>query len=204
MNKTLIKYSVFALAPAAVIMFTSCSSTPKAPEGQSTTLVAAEKGVPGGLFVETYQTTATVTGIDASTRHVTLVTPDGRKGNVQVGPDVINFDQIKIGDQVKATVTEELAVYMAKAGTPPPTGEAALVALAPTGAKPGGVLANTVQITAKVKAIDVGKRKATLEFPDGSTKTFAVRQDIDLTKEYVGEEVVIRSTEAVAIVVEKP
>jgi hypothetical protein len=155
-------------------------------------------------MVDTYQTTATVTGIDAPTRHVTLVTPDGRKGNVKCGPNVVNFDQIRIGDQVKATVTEELAVYMAKDAPPSSDGSAALIALTPKGAKPGGVIASTVQITAKVTAIDLKKHKATLQFPDGSSKTFTVRQDIDLTQRQVGEEVVIRSTEAVAISVEKP
>jgi phage baseplate assembly protein gpV len=48
------------------------------------------------------------------------------------------------------------------------------------------------------------KHKTTLQFPDGTTKTFAVRQDADLTQRKVGDEVVIRATEAVAISVKKP
>jgi hypothetical protein len=93
---------------------------------------------------------------------------------------------------------------MAKDNPPASEGEAALVALAPKGAKPGGLMANTVQVIAKVTAIDLKHHKATLLFPDGTTKTVAVRKDVDLTKREVGEEVVIRCTEAVAIVVEKP
>ena len=123
---------------------------------------------------------------------------------MKCGPEVINFDQIRIGDQVKATVAEQLVVYMAKDNPPASEGEAALVALAPKGAKPGGLMANTVQVIAKVSAIDLKHHKATLRFPDGTTKTVAVRKDVDLTKREVGEEVVIRCTEAVAIVVEKP
>jgi len=45
---------------------------------------------------------------------------------------------------------------------------------------------------------------ATLQLPDGSSKTFKVRPDVELTKDNVGTEVVIRTTEAVAISVEKP
>ncbi len=45
---------------------------------------------------------------------------------------------------------------------------------------------------------------ATLQFPDGKAKTFVVRPDVDLTKANLGEEVVIRATEALAVVVEKP
>jgi len=83
-------------------------------------------------------------------------------------------------------------------------GDAALVALAPNGAKPGGFMANTTQVVAKVTAIDHKHRKATLRFPDGTTRTVAVRKDVDLTQRQVGEEVVIRATEALAISVEKP
>jgi hypothetical protein len=117
---------------------------------------------------------------------------------------VVNFDQIRVGDQLKVTVTEQLAVAMAQAGAPPSDGGTAVVALAPVGAKPGGVVANTMQVTAKVSAIDLKHHKATLQFPDGTTKTFAVRKDVDLTQRQVGEEVSIRVTEALAISVEKP
>jgi translation elongation factor P/translation initiation factor 5A len=184
-----------------MLALTSCSSTPT---GEGTTGVAYQEGVPGGVVVETHKMTATVTGIDAANRKVTLVTPEGKKDTVTCGPEVINFDQIHVGDQIKVTVAEELAVYMSQAGVPPSDGAAAVVVLAPKGAKPGGVVANTVQVTAKVTAIDLKNHKATLQFPDGTTKTFAVRKDVDLTKRQVGEEVVIRVTEALAISVEKP
>ena len=61
-----------------------------------------------------------------------------------------------------------------------------------------------VQVVATVVAIDMHKHKATLEFPDGSRKTVAVRPDVDLTQRKVGEKVVIRKTEAMAISVDKP
>jgi hypothetical protein len=190
-----------ALLPAALLALTSCSSEPKLEPARA---AAYQQGVPGGVFVETYKNTATVTAVDAATRHVTLVTPDGRKETFKAGPEVINFDQIHVGDQVKATLTEQVAVYMAKDNPPASDGQATLVALAPKGAKPGGLVADTVQVTAKVTAIDLKHHKATLEFPDGTKHTVAVRQDVDLTKRQVGEEVVIRCTEAVAISVEKP
>lgn len=155
-------------------------------------------------MVQTHKMTATVTDIDAAKRKVTLVTSDGEKTTVKCGPEVINFDQIRVGDQLKATVTEELAVAMAAEGAPPSDGGAAVVALAPKGAKPGGIVANTVQVTAKVTAIDLKHHKATLQFPDGTSKTVAVRPDVDLTQRKVGEEVVIRTTEAVALSVQKP
>jgi Cu/Ag efflux protein CusF len=79
-----------------------------------------------------------------------------------------------------------------------------MVALAPKGASPAGLVAETTQSTATVTAIDPAKRTATLRFEDGTTKTFPVRSDVDLSKRKVGEKVVFRATEMLAIKVEKP
>lgn len=201
MNANTTRLTVLAFVPAAMLALTSCSSTPK---GETTTAAAYQEGVPGGVVVETTQMTATVTGIDPVSRKVTLVSPDGKKTTVKCGPEVINFDQIRMGDQLKVTVVEELVAYLAEAGTPPSDGGAAVVLLAPKGTRPGGVVAAVEQVTAKVTAIDLKKHKATLQFADGTRKTIAVRKDVDLTKRKVGEEVVIRSTEAIALSVEKP
>ena len=201
MKTKLLKFATIAIMPAAMLALTSCSSTP---QGEGTTMVAAQKGVPGGVIVETYKVTATVTAVDAASRKVTLTMADGSKTTVKAGPEVVNFDQIQVWDQVKATVAEQLVVFVRKNGEPANDGEAAAVALGPVGAKPGVVMANTVEVTAKVEAIDLGRRKATLRFPDGQSKTFRVRPDVDMTKAKLGDEVVIRTTEAVAISVEKP
>jgi hypothetical protein len=204
MNTITFKWYVIALTPAAMLILASCSSTPSTPAGERTSSAAIQKGVPGGIVVDTFKMTATVGKIDAASRKVTLVGADGKETSVKVGPEAINFDQIHVGDQVTAMVTEHVAVYMAEPGAPLGDGAATAVALAPKGAKPGGLIADTVQVTAKVSAIDLEHHKATLQFPDGSTETFTVRKDVDLTQRKVGEDVVIRSTEAVAILVEKP
>ena len=190
-----------ALVPAALLAFTSCPTEPK---GEGAGMAAIQPGEAGGVVVETYKETATVTGVDKDTRKVTLVTKDGTKKTVKAGPEVANFAQIEVGDQVKATVTEQLVVFVRRPGEPSGDGAAAAVALAPLGAKPGAVMANTVEVTAKVKAIDVKNRKGTLVFPDGTTKTYKARKDVDLTKYSAGDEVVIRATEAVAVSVEEP
>jgi translation elongation factor P/translation initiation factor 5A len=192
---------LLAAAFVSALAFSSCSTEPK---GESAGFAAIRPGEPGGVMVETYKQTATVTGIDKATRKVTLVTKDGAKTTFKAGPEVANFDQLEVGDQVKATVTEQLVVFLRKAGEPTDDGAAAAVALAPLGAKPGVLMANTVEVTAKVKSIDVKHQKATLLFPDGTSHTFKVRKDVDLTKQTVGAEVVIRTTEAVAVLVEKP
>jgi hypothetical protein len=201
MKTKILNFATITLLPAGMLAFISCSSTP---QGESATMVSAEKGVPGGTVVQTYKVTATVTAIDAATRKVTLVTPDGKKSTFKAGPEVANFAQIQVGDQVKATVAEQLVVFVRKNGEPPSDGETAAVALTPLGAKPGVLMANTVEVTAKIEALDLEHRKATLRFPDGTSQTVSVRKDVDMTKGKIGDEVVIRTTEALAISVEKP
>jgi hypothetical protein len=159
------------------------------------------EGTAGGVFVQTLELTAKVVAIDPASRKVTLVSDDGIKQVVKVGPDAINFDQIRVGDQLTVTATEELAVEMSAPGDI--NEAAALVALAPEGAKPGGLVAEAVQVTGTISAIDAGKGTATLTFEDGTTRTFPVRSDVDLSRRKVGEKVTFRVTEMIAITVQK-
>jgi len=166
------------------------------------TVAAYKEGAPGGIVTQTIELTATVASVDPANRRVTLMSPEGFKKTVKIGPDAINFDQIKVGDRIKIIAAEEIVVRLADEGTL--TGSAGLVSLAPKGAKPGGVLAETTQATAKVTELNRQKRTATLQFADGSKHTFGVRSDIDLSKHKVGDRVSIQYTEMVAIDVQKP
>ena len=204
MKTNILTWSVISLAPAAMLALVSCSSTSSTPAGLTSSSAVYQPGVPGGVMVDTFKMTATVTHIDTDKRKVTLLTRDGKETTVKCGPEVINFDQIQVGDKLKIWVTQELAVAMGTAGASSSDGGADMVALAPKGAMPAGMMASTVQATAKVTAIDLKHHKATLQLPDGSSKTFAVRPDVDLTQRKVGEEVVLRFAEAMAITVERP
>ncbi len=59
------------------------------------------------------------------------------------------------------------------------------------------------RITAKVVAVNVEKHTATLKFEDGSQREVAVRPDVKISDKYIGKEVVIQITAAVAAGVEK-
>ena len=204
MKATILNTTSLALVAAAWITLTSCSSTSTSPPPQATTSAAYQEGVPGGVFVNTLDVSAKVTAIDQAKRKVTLQGADGKKLTVKVGPAAVNFDQIKVGDMVNATVTEQLVVYLEDESKSQRDASATLVALAPKGAQPGGLVAEATQVTGTVTAIDTRNRTATLHFEDGSTRTFPVRSDVDLSKRTVGERVVFRITEMVALSVEKP
>jgi hypothetical protein len=145
-----------------------------------------------------------VAAIDHANRNMTLVGPDGKKVDIKAGADLVSFDQLQVGDRLKFTLTEEIVVYLEKDGESIPDESKRKVTLTPKGARPGGVIADTTQVTATIMAMDSSGHTVTLQFADGSSKTSPVRDDIDLGRYTVGEKVVFLITEMVAIKVEKP
>jgi len=111
--------------------------------GDASAAAVMTPGVPGGGVVATYELTAAVAAIDKASRKVTLVDSAGIKKTVKARTEVINFDQIRVGDQLKIKATEELVVYVAGEDETPSDGGAQLVALSPKGAKPGAIMAET-------------------------------------------------------------
>jgi len=183
---------------AALLVLPSCNSSPQAKAEHAKT-ASYEPGVPGGIAVETTTLTARVVSVFDSSREVVLDLPDGSRKLVKCGPEIVNFDQLHKDDMVKTTVTEEVAIAMGTESDPPDAGRATVVALAPKGGRPGGIMASTTQVTATVTSIDLANHTAMLTFPDGQTHKVVVRPDVDLAKRKVGEKVVIRKTDAFAI-----
>jgi len=196
--------NTLALLFAILFTLVACATTTPPPPAQVNTTTAVQEGVPGGVTVNSVEVTAKVTAIDTKNRKATLLLPDGEKETITVPPDAANFDQVRVGDIVKATLTEEVVVYLDEEGASVPDVYAAGVKLAPKGAQPGGVVAEAVKVTATVTAIDQENRTATVRFDDGTIATLPVRDDIDLSKRKVGEKVVFFVTQMVALSLEKP
>lgn len=119
--------------------------------------------------------TATVAKIDAKDRWVTLKLADGTLIDVQAGPEVKNFAQIKVGDRVSATQEDTVTIEVVPAGQAAPnvSGGSATVS-APLGAKPMGIKVDTAVVSGAVTAIDYDKRLVTLTGPEGNSRTFEV------------------------------
>ena len=173
----------------AVFVVTACSSTAPPPVGSSK--VTYTKGVTGGVLLQTVKITATVTAMDPANRRATLLVSDGKKFNVKMGPGVINFEQLQVGDHVAATVTQKVVISPKGEETPSP------------GNSQGDPAAENVQLSGKVIAIDSGKRTVTLRFDDGVTQTLPVRNDVDLSRHKLGETFDFRVTEVTASWIEK-
>jgi len=146
---------------------------------------------------------ATVKAVDADKRTVTVETADGATATFKCGKDVTNFDQIKAGDHVRATLIERLAISIGTPASPPNAGDAGVVALAPKGAKPGFLIAHTSAITDKIDAVDAGARTVTLQGVAGGPQTIKVAPAVDLAKLKKGDDVTVRCTEGFALMDEK-
>ena len=114
-----------------------------------------------------------VTAIDYQTKMVTLKGPEGKVVTLHA-KNAQNLDQVKAGDIVKVKFIDSLAIFVRKADSPPDVGEGEAVALAPKGAMPGGIMAQTAQITANVQAIDYQKRTGYLKGLEGRMRTIKV------------------------------
>ncbi len=163
-----------------------------------------QPGVPGGIQQNVSRVEATVKAIDYKQRRVTLVDKQGNQKTLSVPEDARNFGQVEKGDAVTITYTEELAVFLKEKGAAKSQdGGAVMVAKAPAGSKPGALAAESVAVTAIVKAIDFKQRTATLQTEDGATRVFKVRDDVVLDKKQIGREVVFRTSNAMLLTVEK-
>lgn len=182
-------------------LLSACSS-----QGQSEALTSeartgqvTQEGVPGGVATQVEEINAVVSAINYATSSVTLEDAQGHQRSFTASPEMINFQQLNVGDKVNATVVLEQMVYLRDAGAANTDSAAGVVATAPAGTKPGMLVADSVEITAVVKAIDTTLQTATLEFTDGTRKTVKVRPDVQLKTEHLNRQVVIRLSSALAL-----
>jgi len=164
----------------------------------------AKASAQGAVEAAAVTATAKVTAVDASKRTVSLTNDAGATNTYKLGKTVRNFDQIKVGDEVKATLLESVAVVVRKSSAPPDAGKGGLVAVAAKGAMPGVIMAKTRQITAKIVSVDTTARTVTIEGPMGGTQTIKAGPNVKLDELQKGDDVTLRVTDALAIRVEKP
>ncbi len=182
----------------------ACSSTiPLKVTGPETFAGAQDFG--GQIVVNAIATTNTVLAIDTAHRRVTLKnTASGKIHQYKCGPQVVNFNQIKVGDVVNATVVERMSIFVRQDSAAQSLSASALVVRPLPGAKPGVVGVQALDFTATILDINNWQDQVTLQGVDGITRTVTVGESINLADFNVGDQVTVRVTEALAILVTKP
>jgi len=191
---------------AGVLATIGCSSTPQLPPPPPTTSAPAPTApdlIQAGFEVETAAGEATVVSVDTQRRKLTLKRADGSTAVYKAGTNVVNFGQIKAGDEVLATVTEDCAFFVMKGGGTPGAAGMLAVARAPKGDAASGVFIETIDINAKVLDVDREARRVLLQYETSEAKSIKVGPNVDLTNVTIGDAVMIRGTEAMALAVEK-
>jgi hypothetical protein len=204
-----LRFAVTALLPAALLAFTSCSSTPATGRVNEPTDPAAYANTAdfgGEIVTDATATTATVVSVDHAKRLIVLKRADGSQVTCKAVPGAPGFDVVKTGDEVKVAVAEELAVFLGKNSVPASAGanSARLRVRLPGGTQAVATEVETLAYTARVMAINAWNDTVTLQLADGLTKTIHVSEAINLADVNVGDTVSVRATEAAVLVLEKP
>jgi len=174
------------------------AATPAFSQADLTGAVATAPGQAKAVAVVTAQ--AKVTAVDPATRTVTLQLDDGKTRAITVGPDVRNFDQIKVGDTVRAKYVESVSIELKKDGKSVlGQTERSTVQRSEPGEKPGGVAIREVSVTADVVNVDADKQLVTVKNDKGEVFDLGVRDPEQLKLVKKGDQVQATYTEAVAI-----
>ncbi len=151
---------------------------------------------------QTIKITATITAIDKATRDITLKGPQGNEVVVTAGPDVKNFDNMKVGDQVNAQYVEALTLELKKGGgmTVARSDQGGVLEAKP-GQMPGGVAGRQVTIVADVVDVNPAKQSITLRGPKRTVEV-VVPDPAQFKLVAKGDQVEAKYTQALAIAVE--
>jgi Cu/Ag efflux protein CusF len=150
--------------------------------------------------VEVVKATATVEKIDLEKRKVTLLLDDGKKKTFKVDNRVQNLAQVKVGDHLAMSFTEEILIVVGKSNEAPGAASAEQVTVAPNGAKPGVLMVETSAISAQILAVDAQNHRVTLLDPDGKKKTIKISKKVtNLDDLKVGETVDMLMTDSTVI-----
>jgi hypothetical protein len=161
---------------------------------------------PAPVVQEERQVLATVEAVDPATRQLTLRGGDGPVVVLAVGPEVRNFAQIEVGDEVVVRYREAIAAALRKPGEPARVGEVTeQVTRAPQGARPAAEVERRVTTTVRIDQVEPTVPTVSFTGADGILRMINVRdpgmQAFARTLK-PGDEVDITFSEALALSVE--
>ena len=185
---------------AALVACLSAGAFAQAPAAQGGTMTATAPGK--GVAANVVEITASVEAVNKATREVTIKGPRGHSETVVAGPEVKNFDQIKVGDKVALRYVEALSLELKKGGTAPVARtDSALGGTAKPGEKPAAAVGRQIHVTANVVAVDAATQTVSLKGPK-QTVDLHVGDPEQFKLVKVGDQVEATYTEAVALSVE--
>jgi Cu/Ag efflux protein CusF len=143
---------------------------------------------------------ATIAAIDHDGRVITLQGPNGNLADLQAGPEIKRFDELKVGDTVTFRYHESVVYKIRKPGEAPAgSGTEGPTVVPGKGARPGGTISQQQTATVTIKAIDAKVPSLTIVTDKGHEASFRVEDKNNIKGLKVGDKVEITYTEAVLI-----
>ena len=140
--------------------------------------------IQGAIAVESVKPPALIQSIDPDAHVITLLSQaQSSPVTYRVSPAVRNLSRLQAGDRVRATVAEELTIYVSRDGQNLPLG---------TDGSPRTV-------DARVLDVDRSYRSLTLHFPNGDDETFKVSRSVKLDEMEAGDTVSIIPVEMIGL-----
>jgi hypothetical protein len=163
---------------------------------------ATMTSAPGKVGVaQTVSVSATITAIDKATRGITLKGSKGDEVKVVAGPEVKNFDQLKVGDVVQMKYMESLIFELKKGGgMKVEKTEKAGAAGAKPGEQPAGIAGRQVTVVGDVIKLDAATQTITVKGPE-RTVNLKARDPAQFKLVAVGDQIQATYTEALAVAV---
>ena len=144
-----------------------------------------------------------ITRIEKESRLVTLKTVGGDTLSVVCGPEVKNFDKLKVGDKVQTVYKETLSIRVDKTGEMVETTETTSTS-AKKGDAPAAQFWEKREVKARITQIDKAGGTAEIQTKNGEAFTVIPDQVENLDKVQVGNYVVVTQTSSRAISVTTP
>ena len=164
---------------------------------------AQDSTIAGRGFAEVAQWKGTVVAINPETRWVVLQGPRGNLHTFQVNEDIPNLNKVMVGDTVTATYVESIAIYLRQSSEPTAAATANVTTVKPKG-RPAVTRVAVTEARVKVTAVDQAARTLTVTGPLGNVVTYNVDPAVKaFSKVKIGDDIVVRYTEAIAIEVTK-
>lgn len=182
----------------------SCAAAETTQPAAKPAAAPAAKPQPSMVREELQEVSATVTSVDQATRMLGLKGDDGSATTFEVGPEVKNFPQIRVGDKVVVSYYRGLAAELQPKGTPlsKKVDQLDLATSAQPGTKPGAGVGTAVHATVVIEKVDTKANTVSFKRPDGVSRTLPVRsqEGKDFIKKLkAGDQVEVLYSEAVAI-----
>jgi hypothetical protein len=179
-----------ALAPAALAQKAEVSGAVATAPGQAKAVALVTAN-------------GTIEAIDAKTRTLQIKLGSGEMRSVQVGDEVRNFDQLKVGDKVKAKYIESLTLELKKGDTAVVgRSESASLDRSKPGAKPGGTAVRELTVVADVVNVDAQKKVVSVKNDKGEMIDLDIQDPKQLALIQKGDKIKATYTVAVAVAVE--